>query len=184
MFFLLRARPPLLIEKIGIRKHHRGRLPRAQFLPLVTPDFPGRGKLHLGSLRGVGGSIHGFEFGLDDTAAVGLIDGKCLGSHAMAILEYAEGTGIDVLTLVFLLFVFLFGQGSGQGRDAPSQRHHENEQPIRQLHCDSPVPKLSGVARGEAAASFLSRNSNLRSISTQREAGSFPEVTTVMVACR
>jgi hypothetical protein len=38
----------------------------------------------------------------------------------MAILEYAEGTGIDVLTLVFLLFVFLFGQGSCQRRDAPS----------------------------------------------------------------
>ena len=59
----------------------------------------------------------------------------------MAILENAEGAGVDCLPLVFLLLFFGHGSGAIAATHA-NQRHHESEQPIRQLHCDSPVPKL------------------------------------------
>src|SRR6202158_4220781 len=111
VFFLLRSSAPLLSQKIRIRENPRLRFFRAQFLPLVTPDIPARGKLHLGSLHVLGGRILRLEFGLDDAAVAGLIDRKRLGSYTMAILEHAEGAGVDLLPLVFLLL--LFWQGSG-----------------------------------------------------------------------
>ena len=196
MFFLLRSSAPLLRQKIRIRKHHRFRFLRAQLLPLVTPDIPGRGKLHLGTLHVLGGSILGLELGINDAAVAGLIDRKRLGSHAMAILEHAEGTGVDVLPLVLFLLLLLlllfFGHGSGRCRKAPGERHHErrheNEQPIKQLQlqCDSPVPKpvTSMRDKPDPASSGVPLSCNTPSISTQIEANCLPVVSTTTLAWR
>src|SRR6202521_2310885 len=130
MFFFLRSSAPLLSQKIRIRKHHRFPFLRAQFLPLITPDIPGRSKLHLGSLHVLGGSIFRLELGINDAAIAGLIDRKRLGSAAMAILVHAEGAGVDLLPVMFLLL--FFWQRSGRRRSAPTERHrgrhHKNEQ--------------------------------------------------------
>src|SRR5208283_1380741 len=51
-------------------------------------------KLHVGSLR-LRRSILGLELGVDDAAAADLINRKRFGSYPMAILEHAEGAGVD-----------------------------------------------------------------------------------------
>src|SRR6266404_136921 len=190
VFFLLRSSAPLLSQKIRIRNNDRFRFLRAQLLPLVTPDIPVYGKLHLGSLHVLGGSILRLELGINDAAVAGLIDRKRLGSDTMAILEHAEGTGIDVFPLMFLLL--LFWCGSGRCGNAPSERHHErrheNEQPIRQLqlHCDSPVPKPVTSIRDkpDPASSGVPLSCNAPSISTQIATNCLPVVSMSTLAWR
>src|SRR5258708_30627145 len=118
MFFRLRSSARLLRQTIRIREHYRFRFLRAQLLPLVTPDIPVHSKLHLGSLHVLGGSILRLELGINDAAVAGLIDRERLGSYTMAILEHAEGTGIDVFPFMFLLL--LFWSGSGRCGNPPS----------------------------------------------------------------
>src|SRR5271163_1518166 len=110
MFFLSRGRGPLLIQKIVVGQDAGSRRPGTQLLPIVAPNFPARGKLHLRSLHVDRGSALRFEFRLDKAAITGLINRKCLGSYPVALLKDAEGAGVDVLA-IGLLLLFL-GQGS------------------------------------------------------------------------
>src|SRR5208337_2001803 len=150
-----RSSAPLLVQKVSIRKDHVMRRSGTQFLPFITTDLTLLVKLHVGSLR-LRRSILGLELGVDDAAAADLINRKRFGSYPMAILEHAEGAGVDGFPLVCLLL--FFGYGRGRSRHAPDQRHHENEQPARQLHCDSPFLEMIGEIGDEPAASFPSRN--------------------------
>src|SRR6202521_1795778 len=186
MFLLLRSTAPLLSQKISIRNHHRLRLLRAHFLPLVVPDIPARGELHLGSLHVLGRSILCLELGLDNASIAGLVDRKGLGSYTMAVLKYAERTRVDVLSLVLLLLLFWYGRG--QRRKAPNQRYRESKQPINQLQlqCDSPVPKPVRSMRDEPdpASSGVPLSCNALSISTQITANCLPVVSMTTLAWR
>src|SRR5208283_3000130 len=107
----------------------------------------------------------------------------------MAILEHAEGTGVDFRPLRFLLLLFWHGRGARQAprcRNAPHQRHRESARPIRQLHCDSPVPKLVGsfADKPNPAPSKVSLSCNAPSISAQMEANCLPAVSTTTLAWR
>src|SRR5208282_943288 len=190
LFFCLRSSAPLLSQKIVIRHHHRFRLLRSQLLPLVTPDIPAHRKLHHRSLHGCSGSIVRLELGIDDAAAARLIDRERLGSYTMAVLEHAEGPGVDVLPLMFLLLLLWHGSGACQGarrRHAPDQCHHESQPPpIRPLQCDSPLPKLVRSIRVKPgpASSGVPLSCNAPSISAQMEANCLPVVATTTLAWR
>src|SRR5260370_13202464 len=114
MVFVLGSSAPVLGQKIRISQHDQQRFLRAHFLPFVTPDAPAGGKLHLGSLHGLGRSILRLKLRLDDAAVGGLMNRERLGSNAMAVLEHAEGAGVDILPLVFLLLLFWHGSGTRQ----------------------------------------------------------------------
>src|SRR5277367_4540288 len=114
VFLFQRTCFPFFRQKVVVWNHHRLCASWAQLFPLVATDFAFGRKLQFRGLHSLDRSILGLEFRINDTAAVGLIDRKRLGSDAVTVLEYAEGTSVNLLSFVFLLF--LRRNGSGRSR--------------------------------------------------------------------